>query len=319
MGEAARYVFRSTRDAHRQLTQLFDFIHPTAIAMWNLRWQVRGYMECVERPSHQDIEARFARGSKISAGSIKKSTVDTTWEAQLQQFASIILINTIAIFEDFTANMAALIYTDRTRRRRMADAMQFPASQANKDRPDPLRLVGQQLSPFSGAVTWDKAVLRRLDLNAQHDLLLCYRLFKEIKNAIAHNGGRANNSTKEAYERFSAVIVNGKVGATNAPDHTSINSVGDEVKITYRGIVGFSEIVFAILTNYDVVFSEYEIAEKELPYHVLPDLRAWPTSQASVNRRIEKMFTSNDFPSIKVTDNLKAYLIRMGYIPNYVK
>jgi hypothetical protein len=33
--------FRSSRAAYQQVAELFDFVWPTAAALWNLRWQVR--------------------------------------------------------------------------------------------------------------------------------------------------------------------------------------------------------------------------------------------------------------------------------------
>lgn len=100
MGDNARYVFRASRDAHKSITRLFDFVHPTAISLWNLRWQVQGYLKNVPDADARTLEARFASGSGIGAGSLKRATVETTWDEQLENFASFILANTIAIFED---------------------------------------------------------------------------------------------------------------------------------------------------------------------------------------------------------------------------
>jgi hypothetical protein len=41
----AYYFFPATRFAASQITDLFDFVWPTAAALWNLRWQVAGFLK----------------------------------------------------------------------------------------------------------------------------------------------------------------------------------------------------------------------------------------------------------------------------------
>ena len=36
----AHFAFRETNEANSEVTRLFEFVWPTAIALWNLRWQV---------------------------------------------------------------------------------------------------------------------------------------------------------------------------------------------------------------------------------------------------------------------------------------
>ncbi len=42
---SARYFFAASESAHDQFTSIFDFVSPTLAAAWNLRWQVRGFLE----------------------------------------------------------------------------------------------------------------------------------------------------------------------------------------------------------------------------------------------------------------------------------
>src|SRR5271167_2227282 len=70
MAYAARYVFQAAYDAHRELTELFDFVAPTAIALWNLRWQVQGFLKEVPNATSNDLSNRFAFGSGMRGGEL---------------------------------------------------------------------------------------------------------------------------------------------------------------------------------------------------------------------------------------------------------
>ena len=313
MADAGRYVFRASKDAHAQLTRLFDFIHPTAIAMWNLRWQVQGFLANVPNASSKELGYRFALGTDLNAGALKRSTVETPWTDQLERFASIILITTISIFEDFTDSIASGCSHNREHRERFAKALQFPSRNGT----DAVSLAGNRSFVMDRAVMWDEAILRRYLPSGSDDLLKCYRFFKEVRNALAHNGGRANQRMVDAYKIFADAIKDDRIGGAAVPDHSPISNVGDVVKITYRGVVGFSEIVLRIITYYDLTLCEYELVEHELKMRLTPDIRFWPSDEKAKLHRIGAMFRSQNFPSVTVTTNLRNFLFAHNLIPGY--
>ena len=51
----------STLPALQQITSVFDFIWPAYTALWNLRWQVKGY-----------IDVTKAMGKKVSPENLRK-------------------------------------------------------------------------------------------------------------------------------------------------------------------------------------------------------------------------------------------------------
>ena len=93
------YFFTATENAHRQITRLFDFIWPTATAMWDLRWQVAGYLAVAPNTTKAQLDGRFAEGSNISGANLKRACVEHTWEEQKELFARIVLVNSISIYE----------------------------------------------------------------------------------------------------------------------------------------------------------------------------------------------------------------------------
>lgn len=317
MANSGRYVFRATINAHEQLTRLFDFAHPTAIAMWNLRWQVQGFLASVPNATTEDLNGRFAMGANLRSGALKRAAVETSWDHQLKQFASIILINTIAAFEDFTANVGALRFTEEKKARELSEALQFPSTHQKGSKVS--SLLAPPSTVLSDAVTWTPAVARRYTPGTQDALLLCYRYFKEIRNAIAHNGGRANERTVDAYGDFVAAIRNNLIGGAPVPQHLPVTTIGDLVEITHYGVVGFSEIVLRILTGYEIMLTGHKIAEEELRQRIalIPKI-SWPSDRDRQARRIERIFFTARFPPIIVTPALRQLLAQHQLVPAFV-
>lgn len=63
--------FPSGRQASDQITALFNFVWPTAAALWNLRWQVQGFVAEVPSATVDQPEQRFVFGSKIDTVDLK--------------------------------------------------------------------------------------------------------------------------------------------------------------------------------------------------------------------------------------------------------
>ncbi len=319
MADSGRYVFRASRDAHTQITQLFDFIQPTAIAMWNLRWQVQGFLSNVPTSSTEDLAARFALGSGINAGSIKRATVDSTWDSQREQFANIVLVNSIAVFEDFTAGLAKLTGLNKNGQRDFAENLQFPnaTNPKEKSRTKAILKMGGTAVDLANAFIYDPAVARR-NVGSNIDyLLICYRYFKEVRNALAHNGGKANQRTVDSYNNFSSIA--SKLGTKEIPQISVVSSVGDNVNVSLRGAIGFTDVLLRIIATYDVEFSALKICEAELKQRFQPQIKGnyVQGDQVKKDKRLVSALKSYDFPTINPQSGLRNFLKREGLIPHF--
>lgn len=67
--------FTSTAAFKNQYTALFDFLQPTAAALWNLRWQVRGYLATVPDATKEDLMGRFVQGSGIHSVNLRRAAL----------------------------------------------------------------------------------------------------------------------------------------------------------------------------------------------------------------------------------------------------
>jgi hypothetical protein len=99
------FAFRETDEAASEITRLFDFVWPTAVALWNMRWQVGGFLSMVPEASYEDVASRFVVGSDIHGADIRAMSLNTTWEEQKARFAEFILTNVFAIYEGWAKRL----------------------------------------------------------------------------------------------------------------------------------------------------------------------------------------------------------------------
>src|SRR5712664_2088731 len=116
-------IFPETDTYGRQHTQIYDFIWPTAAALWNLRWQVQGYRGAVTKATNDELLGRFVTGSGIHGANLLRACVDQTWDDQQAQFASYVLIGVIALYEGWAESVSSRFPQPRTN----ATQLQFPS------------------------------------------------------------------------------------------------------------------------------------------------------------------------------------------------
>jgi hypothetical protein len=91
--------FEASQGVTAQLSELFNFTWPTLAALWNLRWQVLGYVQTTGTVDHHELNARFVRGSGIPSADLKSACLVSTWDAQQEQFAKFVLFELCALYE----------------------------------------------------------------------------------------------------------------------------------------------------------------------------------------------------------------------------
>lgn len=66
-----KLFFNTSRKAANRLTEIFDFAWPTTIALWNLRWQVEGYVKVKPDVNQSELTSRFISGSSITGSTVR--------------------------------------------------------------------------------------------------------------------------------------------------------------------------------------------------------------------------------------------------------
>src|SRR6266516_731078 len=187
----ARPFFLSTSQFRAQHIALYDFVHGTTAALWNTRWQVGGYLAAVPDASKEDIDSRFVRGSGIRGVNAKRTFVEQTWDEHREELARVALVNTVAIYEGWLADLTKS-FSGGNRAREL----QFPSIvvQGRKARGvrDALADMTKAVSPAMLSditpILRAQTVYRGKELD---ELLLIFRYFKEARNALVHAGSLA--------------------------------------------------------------------------------------------------------------------------------
>lgn len=255
------YFFTATRNAHTQITMLFDFVAPTATAMWNLRWQVSGYLNVLPNATKEQLDARFTEGTDIRGANLKRSCIDHSWEDQKEAFGRVVLVNAIAIYEGWIEEILKALGKNT---KQFQTALQTPDTLAGP--PSGITWAIGSLTAVESVNLRDLFHLplskgRNYALSKINAMMLCYRFFKELRNCDMHRGGVADQRLLDAFVQFSAVAAPNLLGVAEVPAHVT-PVLGSPVKVGLRGAIGFTSIIFKIIATLDAEFCRSEHAEK---------------------------------------------------------
>jgi hypothetical protein len=255
----AIYFFRSSRHAADEITRLFGFVWPTAAALWNLRWQVNGYLSAVPDASVKQLNDRFVTGSQLGGADLRGSCVDTPWDEQRARFASIILTSAFAIYESWADEIITELGIQLSSKR-----LQFPDSattNGNGLEATLATLTAVQSTALAKAYFPIYAQPGKYNIAILANLLLAYRYFKEVRNCEMHHGGIADAKTEAAYHALAVVSdraslgMGGELVIDPAVD-------GQPVRLHLRGVVGFSDILLRIIATVDAELCRSSHAER---------------------------------------------------------
>jgi hypothetical protein len=294
-----RLYFVSSRRFFVQVTDLFDFIWPTAAAMWNLRWQVAGFVSVNPSAPIEELEGRFVAGSGIHGANLRRSCIDHSWSQQQEEFAKLLLVNIIALYEAWLKDVLAAvgIANDSIERQ-----LQRP-TEIRRGRP-------YGVAPAIRAATVPESPLLRANFYAAllghrknrlpyiENLFTVYLFFKECRNCIMHAGGLANDRTCDAYAGLLQISSASDLGSSEIPQHELI-AIGQPVAIALRGVVGLCDVMLGIVATLDAELSKAKNAEREI-------LERWAarygkytlssTSKDRSNAQVTRLLNNLGFP-----------------------
>lgn len=308
---AATFFFQSSQNVTKRLGELFNFVWSTAAALWNLRWQVHGFVNATGTDDNARLHERFVKGSGITSADLNTSCIGTTWEGQQEQFAKFLLFELCGLYEAWLEDVAPRAVSVR-QIDRVTKSLQFPT------RPGPyacfadaLRIVNVNHSVVMKAEVFPTLKAHRK--NSWHtieDMLVAYRYFKEIRNSMIHFGGRADTRVINARTELSAIPF-AKLGLKEALHLPSL-STGDRVTVGLRNAVAFSSIVHRLIITLDAMLAVSQSAEKELLDHFRehnpkPSMLS-KTDPARRQRQIIKMLAKAHVPRPVTTTQLEALL-----------
>jgi hypothetical protein len=304
--------FRSSRETFNEVTSLFDFLWPTAAAMWNLRWQVDGYLRIRPQATVHELSNRFVVGSAIHGANLKRACVDLTWEQQQEQFAKFLLINIFALHESSLKRVLEDLGNDS---KDLEKQLQFPTSTDAFGRkkgiwgaidtltlPESTMLKNGFYAKLSGHNRNSKQIL--------DNLMKCYRYFKECRNSLAHNGSTANRNAADAYTAFAAVATNADLGVSEVPQHIPVIE-GAPVRLMLRGVVGFCDVILKIIVTLDAELSRSKSAEQIFKEYWLEKHQTRHTLKSDPVKRsnqIKQLIARMNLPTPPSTDEFETFI-----------
>lgn len=312
-----RPFFAETRSFTRQVSDLFDFINPSATALWNLRWQVQGFVSVRPDANDGDLSARFTSGSGIRANNLRKVCIDTSWENQLGQFAQMISANLISLYEGWVDGIVEVMNTSN-----LGKKLQFPSLGTYGRTLDG---VGEAVNAMLGTGLSDEMEQSFLPVyrtepkySLQHidALLALYRYHKEKRNSFMHRGGVANGIAEAAWREASSLTRN-DIGGKRSPVMSKVED-GKQVACMLEESLQLADVIIRIVRTIDAELSATTVAEDAFirdwvafPQHTR---RVFPTAEFYRRRKISSCCLKVGYPRPADASHVEKLLKRRGVL-----
>jgi hypothetical protein len=307
---AANLFFMSSRQATDNITDIFDFVWPTAAAIWNLRWQVDGFLRVHPSVSEHILVGRFIEGSGIRGANLKSACVETSWDVQQEKFAKFLLIEICALYEGWLEG----VKTELGLASFDIKGFQFPSS-GNAGFAAALANARTSLSSeMTNCVFPALARNKKYSLSKIEELLKCYWYFKECRNSLIHRGSLVDQKLMNAFTSYNP-LTRIALGLAEKPEYTQTSAEGDKVVLKLRGVVGLTDVVLRIITTLDAELCKCQESEAVLASMWRAKHRGvvtLPSDQSVKTRTALRLINQLDLPKPSQPDELISMLGRLG-------
>jgi hypothetical protein len=257
----AIHFFKASRVFAERHTELFEFIDTASVALWNLRWQVQGFIGVRPDATVEEISGRFSSGTNIRAYRLRNSCIETTWPEQLGQFAQIVSANLIALFEGWAEELMPQFGGSDT-----AKQVQFPSRGSFGQRGNGISEALSTARATGISTDIEKAFYsvyssnRKVSTAHLDAQLALYRYHKEVRNSFMHRGGIADARAEAAW-RNASTLSRADVGMRSTPEVTpAIN--GSAIDVTFGQAIQLSDVLLRIVGTVDAELCRTEIAAR---------------------------------------------------------
>jgi hypothetical protein len=244
----------SSRQVKSEISRISNFTNIAGAAMWNFRWQVRGFVQEHGNFSKPALMARFVEGSEISTIDFRE-ILETSWEHQRNQLATVTLFSYVSLYELWQSNLEILSSAKKKQLDWPSRAFGRYDTTGNwvhtKDGASdaiaglmPSSLLRQAFDP---AVRKDERIIvGDLDL-----ALVAYRYYKEIRNSLIHGGGLDARCMAAQAKYLTA----GPLSVSRIPAKAKLTlasrTLGDEAVLTLYEVKGVIAIIMALIATVD--------------------------------------------------------------------
>lgn len=284
----SKYLFfNASRFASKRLTELFDFLWPTSVALWNMRWQVNGFLKTLPNATTEQLDSRFVNGSGMRGVNFKKVFSVTPWEEQQEIFARILLIDVCSLYESW---IHGILKELGIKSKAMEKGLQFPTDGTGGVAPTMRRLTNRTSSILEAAFYSELTNSKNNSLQYLDNLLHVFRYFKECRNSLVHRDGQADKALENASNELTRLSSPGLLPTKEVPRFYQLHD-GERVRLNLRGVVGFSYVVLRIVTTIDAELSKSSHAEKAFcsNWRLLFGKRAYTLKKKDKKKRLDQV------------------------------
>ena len=125
------------------------------------------------------------------------------------------------------------------------------------------------------------------DYSKLDNWFLYYRYFKECRNAIIHNGGQTTKRCIDAYENIR--LLNAADLNVEEVPQTFATVLGEPIKLSLRGVVGFSQITLRIVSTLDVELIKAKNADVYFASTILSEIKGRRTLPSIESMKIQSV------------------------------
>jgi hypothetical protein len=249
-GSMKACAFEATGVYRERHTELYNFVTPAAAALWNMRTQVAGFIAAVPDATEAQLFGRFAEGSGLRAGNLRRICVETTWEHQLDVLGELQVLAQFALYEGWLDEVLRLVGPSVSDAKAAVKAFSSAGCSQGQQKAA-LAMLSKHADPLATAEfqpTLRKAPHARgvADLPK---LLTAMRAYKSIRNAMVHRGGFV---TVDDAARISdaSQLKPADLGVRATLDLPSVNA-GDRVTMSFRRAVALGAVLLRVASTVD--------------------------------------------------------------------
>jgi hypothetical protein len=307
-----RCAFQATADYRAKHTDLLEFVNPAAAALWNMRWQIRGYVAAVPDASESDLFGRFAAGSGLRAGNMRTIFGDSTWEEQLSRFGEMLLASAIATYEGWAHELINSLGLSKSDAGSL-DSYLTGASVSEPERVRAVATIGASTSAFARTEFQPglRAGNHALGANGLTSLLTAFRAYKAVRNAQTHRSGIASDQQATTILAASALTAS-DVGTRARPVFPDVVA-GERIGVTYPLAVGCTAVLLKLVMTVDAELAGTIACEQDVRRRIeaIPNLNRWrelPASPDARHRRLRFLLGLSGAPEVTDADHAIEWL-----------
>lgn len=253
--------FRATVDALDNITSIFDFVHPLNVSLRFTRSKVQEEYNYNPSYTDSDFQALFDPDQNVHGANYKRAFITTNWEEQEERLAWILLNNLFAIHEGWAQRLHTEIfngygYDDKV----FTKNLEFPGLSSKFSSYFAPRKKTSSILSTSFYIPYKSAC--NLDFSKLENYMLCYRYFKEARNCFMHRNFVASQAIIDAYCNLLSIYTTANFDVSEVPKIIP-PVLNKPVRLSLRGVIGFSQIVQRIMIISDINLIKCKAAEKE--------------------------------------------------------